>query len=154
MKQNLNMANVRELEQEKQMVWLQKHNICPFCRKYFEAHHKAPILWEKKFWLVTMNDYPYEGSVNHFLIVHRMHKTSLSDISKKAAEELGEALHWIEKKYKLPGGTFAMRFGDIHYTGATIAHLHAHVIVGIKQSKNGEKIKFKAGFQKKNTPRT
>jgi len=36
---------------------------------------------------------------------------------------------WAIKKYKIQGGGIAMRFGDTSHTGATVAHLHMHLIV-------------------------
>jgi len=39
------------------------------------------------------------------------------------------------KKFNLPGGGLVMRFGETTYTGATVCHLHAHLIVPKLDSK-------------------
>ena len=40
-----------------------------------------------------------------------------------------------------------MRFGDVEYTGATISHLHAHIIVGGPENSKREDLKVKVGFK-------
>ena len=62
--------------------------------------------------------------------------------------ELLDHIRWIKDKFKIAGGGFFMRFGDHQYTGATIAHLHAHIISGIKQGKKTEKIKVPLAYKK------
>jgi diadenosine tetraphosphate (Ap4A) HIT family hydrolase len=149
MKKLMHLSNARVPAQKKQMEEIAQRGICPFCREHFEANHKAPILKETKHWLATRNDYPYEGSKNHFLLVHKSHIECMRDLKSPAAKELGSMLAWIESEFSLPGGTFLMRFGDMRYNGATIAHLHAHVITGIKEGNNSEPIRKKIGFKKK-----
>jgi ATP adenylyltransferase len=144
----MNMQNARKPHQKKQMEEILEHGICPFCRKYFEKYHREPILREKKHWLITKNDYPYDGAKIHFLFVLKKHKTKLSEIGSNAIKELENHFTWIEKKFKIPGGTVILRFGDIKYTGATISHLHGHIVVGEKQRKKTEPIKVKIGFKK------
>jgi ATP adenylyltransferase len=144
----LNLENARFPEQLNQMEDLAKKGICPFCRKDFEIHHKEPVLREGKNWLVTKNDYPYEGSKLHLLLVYKKHVDSIEKISEKGITELFNHIKWIRKEFKIPGGAFVMRFGDIHYNGASIYHLHAHVIAGYKQNPNSESLKIKIGYKK------
>ena len=42
--------------------------------------------------------------------------------------ELDFLANFAIKKYKIKGGALAMRFGDTNYTGASVAHLHFHII--------------------------
>jgi len=147
-KKYFNMANARVPEQLKQMEDLQKMKICPFCRKYFEKNHREPILREGKNWLVTKNDYPYEGSRVHMIINYKKHIDSVEKISPQSMIELFSHIRWIKKKFNIRGGAFLMRFGDIKYTGASITHLHAHLISGYKQKKDSESIKQKIGYKK------
>jgi diadenosine tetraphosphate (Ap4A) HIT family hydrolase len=144
----LNLKNARVPHQEKQMKRILARGICPFCKKYFAEYHAASILKEGKYWFITKNDYPYEGSSQHWLLVHKKHIATVQEITKKGFEELGEFLSWVEKNFNIQGGSFVMRFGDINYTGATISHLHAHVVVGSRQTKKSVGIKVKVGFQK------
>ena len=62
-------------------------------------------------------------------------------------EELLDHIKWANKKFKIPGASFIMRFGDHNYTGATITHLHAHIVSGHKQKKNSEAIRSSIGFK-------
>lgn len=148
-KKLMHLGNARVSAQKKQMEELSKLDICPFCREHFEDHHKAPILLETRYWLLTKNDYPYEGVKVHLLVVYKEHIVSPSQISPLAAKELPQLMKWAERKFKLKGASFIMRFGDMRFTGATIAHLHAHIVSGIRGLKNSEPIKQKIGFKKK-----
>jgi ATP adenylyltransferase len=147
-KKHLNMMNARFPEQLSQMKDLEKKGICPFCRKNFEANHREPILREGKNWLVTKNDYPYEGSKLHLLLVYKKHVDSIEKISEKDINELFGHIKWVKKEFKIPGGAFVMRFGDMHYNGATIYHLHSHIITGYKQKSTAESLKIKIGYKK------
>jgi len=37
-------------------------------------------------------------------------------------------VNWAIKKWKIRGGGVAMRFGKTDYTGASVSHLHFHII--------------------------
>lgn len=146
-KRHFNIKNARVPEQLKKMQDLQKRRICPFCRKHFEKNHKEPILREKRWWLVTKNDYPYDGTKIHLLFIYKKHIDSADKISKTGMVELLEHIKWAKKKFKMLGAGFVMRYGDHDYTGATITHLHAHLISGHRQKKNSEAIRPTVGFK-------
>ncbi len=108
--------------------------VCPFCRKYF-TYHTRPILRQGRNWLVTENMNPYTGTRHHFLFVHKKHIESAENISPKAWQELGSHVKWVSKKYKLPAGSFFMRFGDMRYTSSSVVHLHAQLVSGVPRGK-------------------
>lgn len=145
----MHTENARVKEQAEQMKNIERAGICPFCRKHFEENHKAPILWESKYWLLTKNDYPYEGAQIHLLIVSKRHIEHVTDVSFRASMNLFLLLRWTCNKFSIRGGSFLMRFGNMHYTGATIAHLHAHIIVGVKKNKNTNPLRAKIGYANK-----
>lgn len=105
-----------------------KEGVCPFCPEHLRAHHKKPILSTGKHWLVTENMYPYENAKFHFLLIHKKHIESLSEISKDAWAELHRHCKRLLRKYKIPGGTVFLRFGDSRYTGSSVTHLHAQLV--------------------------
>ena len=108
---------------------IREDGVCPFCPQYLSAYHKKPILKRGKYWLVTKNMYPYENTRVHFLLIHKKHIDSLIKISRGAWNELREQYLWLLKKYKIPGGTALLRFGDSRYTGSSVTHLHAQLAV-------------------------
>ena len=105
-----------------------KDGVCPFCPESLAKYHKNPILKEGKFWLLTDNLYPYEGSKYHELLIHKAHITTFAEISKEAWNELNDFITSFTVEKKIPGGTFFMRFGDTRYTGASVGHLHANFV--------------------------
>jgi len=146
----LNFRHTREVAQKVKMKELAKIGACPFCPKYLKPYHDNPIEKTGQYWVVTKNDYPYPGTNHHYLIIHRKHIEHLKEITKPAMAELADHLKWLSKKYKLPAGGLTIRFGNSDYTGASVAHLHAHLLVGgIIKSKNKTKIlNFPIGYQK------
>lgn len=104
-----------------------KEGICPFCPEHLNKYHKKPIT-ENRHWLVTDNMYPYKPSRIHKLLIHKGHISHISEISVEAWAELHAILRNITIDDSVTGGTFMMRFGDTKYTGASVTHLHAHII--------------------------
>ncbi|MFA6416100.1 MAG: hypothetical protein WCW56_01295 [Candidatus Paceibacterota bacterium] len=145
-----NFHHARLPAQKAKMEELTKINACPFCPKYLAKYHDHPIEKTGKYWVVTKNDYPYSGTTHHYLFIYRKHIKHIKEISGSGFAELADHLKWLSKKYKLPAGCFAIRFGDSNYTGASVAHLHAHLLVGQKISgKNKRKIiNFPIGYKK------
>ncbi len=117
-----------------------KDGVCPFCQKYFLKYHTRPILRRGTHWLVTENANPYRGARHHYLFVCTKHVESPGRLTPRSFGELQSHIRWLQKKYKLPGGTFFMRFGDTRYTGASVAHLHAQLIVGSRKDSRTEPI--------------
>lgn len=145
----LNLKNVRTPEQKLKMLELKKKNICLFCEKLAGKNHGYPVEYRGKFWSVVKNDFPYEGTKVHYLLLSNKHIDSLSEITPEAGKDLIFILKKISKKHSLPGGSFFLRFGDINYTGSSLGHLHAHVISGSKQSKKTRPITTVLGWNKK-----
>lgn len=100
---------------------------CPFCPDNFK-YHKNPILKTSGTWFITKNSWPYENSKYHFILINKVHKEFFNELTNKDWESLRELTNWVIKKYKIKGGGFALRFGDTNYTGATVCHMHAHII--------------------------
>lgn len=104
-----------------------KDGVCPFCPDHLAKYHKKSI--EKKaFWTVTDNMYPYKPSKNHRLFIHTDHITHLSEVSQEAWKELEDIISSDITERKITGGTFIVRFGDTKFTGASVTHLHAHLV--------------------------
>lgn len=107
---------------------IQKDGVCPFCTEQLLKYHKNPILKETKYWVATANMYPYKGAKHHILLIHREHITNPSEMSAEAWAELQTIANDMTRESSIPGGTLFMRFGDTKYTGASVTHLHAHIV--------------------------
>lgn len=106
----------------------QGRNNCPFCPKHFK-YHKQPILKVAGDWLITRNSWPYKNAAEHFLLISKIHKETLTELSQADLQAVLELAKWAETEFKLPGGGLTLRFGDTVHTGATVCHLHFHLIV-------------------------
>lgn len=149
-KAGLDHSNARTDEQKKLMQKIEADGVCPFCREYFLKYHPKPIIKETDSWFLTENMSPYEGTTKHFIFVYKpSHVISPTEITKESRAELFELIEWAITEYKIPGGTFFMRFGEGGYNGSSVEHLHAQMIVGEKSSNATESLKVKLGYKKK-----
>ena len=108
---------------------IQGDKVCPFCPDQLTNYHKEPILKEGACWTVTTNMYPYENAKYHFLLILKSHKSDTKELTAAEWSELHEHINWLTETYKIPGGSFMMRCGDTAHTGATVTHLHSHLLV-------------------------
>lgn len=105
-----------------------KKKVCPLCPKTMRWHTK-PTLKRRNGWLLTENFNPYQDTAYHLLVIGPTHKEKLHELTRRDWESLAYLFNWAIKKFRIKGGGIALRFGKPRYTGATVAHLHAHLIV-------------------------
>ena len=101
---------------------------CPFCPDNFR-YHKKPILKRSGHWFLTPSTWPYKDTKHHLLIIGTQHKEQLSELTPADWRAIASLATHAIKKFKIPGGAITMRFGETAYTGASVCHLHAHLIV-------------------------
>lgn len=135
----------RSLEQIFQMEDLETRGTCIFCEDHFKREHREPIEIETDHWIVTKNDYPYEHTELHLLYVPKQHVNTLSELSNAALQEIPELLVKIEKHYKLTSYAQFMRVGDFHYNGASVHHLHGHIVVADHKHPEFKSLRVKLG---------
>lgn len=104
---------------------------CPFCPENFR-YHKKPILKKLNGWFITENSWPYKNSQKHLLIISLKHKENLAELNTKDIDSILRLGKWAVKKYEIRGGALTMRFGESDFTGATVSHIHAHLIYPAK----------------------
>lgn len=126
---HVDLDNARVEEQKSVMNNILDADHCPFCQENLRKYHKEPILKETTYWILTNNQWPYAHTKLHLLAIYKTHATTLSEIKPEAGIELIEIFQWAEKEFQVPGGGFAMRFGDTDYSAGTVAHIHAQFLV-------------------------
>ncbi len=127
--QYLQMENARYDEQREVMERLAKLGVCPFCPEHISKAEVNLELFATKHWHVHVNRWPYDNTRLHLLVIHRQHLLHLDELSPEAAAEIVEVAAWARAKYEIKGGGLVMRFGDPAVTGATVHHLHWHLVV-------------------------
>ncbi|MDO8183728.1 MAG: HIT domain-containing protein [bacterium] len=145
---HINSIHSRRGKYAKLLKQIEQDGVCPLCPKYLSKYHQKPIIKTGKYWLLTENQNPYEGLKYHFLVIHKKHKVNLTDLKSTDFSDLLNLFSWATKKYKLPAGSILLRFGDGHYNGASVNHLHAHLMTGGPYKKGKKKIKIKVAYQK------
>jgi diadenosine tetraphosphate (Ap4A) HIT family hydrolase len=124
----VHLGNARTKEQEAVMQKSIADGVCPFCSENVSKYHKKPIYAEGTYWLLTENQWPYDGAKNHLLAITKEHVESLQDLDPQAGTELFELFQKEMKERGIDGGTMALRFGSHPKYANTVKHLHAHLI--------------------------
>jgi len=146
MKTFVNIKNARRGEYKRVIEKIASIGKCPFCKENFK-YHKKPVFKRKNGWFLTNNSWPYKNTDCHLIIIGEKHKENFSELTKKDFEAAVYLAKWAIKKYKIKGGGFAMRFGDTNFTGASVAHIHFHIISPKqnKKTKRAKIVKFPIG---------
>lgn len=140
---HVNLDNARHDDQRQIMETIVGDDVCPFCMENLKKYHQRPILAEGDHWLVTTNQWPYEHTQAHFLLIAKRHIETVTDLESGAFEELGGHIQRLVRDNGLDYGGIAMRFGDARYTGASVNHLHVHALQAAKDLPDGAKLKMK-----------
>jgi len=143
----INLNNAREAEQIKVMQKIADEAHCPFCSENLRLYHQLPALKEGKFWLVTLNQWPYKHTKHHLLLIYKAHATKLADLKAAAGAELFTLVKELEQEFSFEGGGLALRFGDTDFSAGTVNHLHAQLIVPDAMAADFEPVRVKLGLQ-------
>ena len=122
--------NVRTAEQRAEMARLDAAGICLFCPEYLASQPRQQILLTTRHWTVTPNAFPYAGTQLHLLLIPDQHAGDLLQLSDEVRADFWEALGAVAEANDLRYYGLGVRNGDCRLTGATIEHVHAHVLVG------------------------
>jgi ATP adenylyltransferase len=125
---------------------IQKEGHCPFCPENFKYHRK-PILKRHGSWFITRASWPYKNTQHHFILLGTKHKEQFHELKNTDWAHITWLIRWTIKKYNIKGGGMALRFGETTYTGATVCHLHAHLIVPVidKKKNRAKTVRFPIG---------
>lgn len=121
--------NVRTPEQLAEMRSLEARGICLFCPDGLRQHERQQVVLRTRHWAVTPNEFPYAGTALHLLLVPHQHVGDLLDLPGDAQQDFWAALGLVRERYGLRYYGLGVRNGDCRFTGATVRHVHAHVLV-------------------------
>lgn len=145
----VNLDNARVDEQRKVMEKIKAEGFCPFCKEHISKSELEPeIKTNFNLWSVRKNRWPYENTKIHLLVIHNDHLEKAGQIPKESWVELGEIVKWAEREFTLESGALGMRFGDPKKNGASVDHLHAHILtaqITDKNDPNYKPVRFRAG---------
>jgi len=124
------MENHRTAEQLADMEDLEARGVCLFCPDGLAQLRRQRVIWQTKYWTITPNKFPYQGTSLHMVLVPHQHAGDLLDLDDAARADFWTALAWVRDRYELSYYGLGVRNGDCRFSGATIRHVHAHVLVG------------------------
>lgn len=140
------LNGARHLDQLVQMLIISSKGICSFCPEYLTQFHTGEIVTQNTNWQIVNNGWPYRGTSVHFLVIPKRHLTDLTQISPAEWLDLSSVIKKLVTDYSLTGYSLFCRSGNMKQTGATVAHLHFHLLSGQNEDGKGQPIKVKLGF--------
>ena len=121
--------NHRGAAQLEDMRQLDRNGICLFCPDGFRYHRRNRLLWRTEYWSIARNEFPYSGTEQHILISPIAHAEDLLDLDDTVLADFWAALRSVRECFSLKHYGLGARNGDCRFTGATIKHVHCHVLV-------------------------
>jgi ATP adenylyltransferase len=118
-----NLDAARGSEQRERMRALEAQGVCIFCPE----HHQGAE-YEGEHWYVMRNDFPYEGTVAHYLIVARRHVQAFEELPDEAGAELWAVRRELAGRLGAPAYATVERSGDMRLNGGSVEHLHVHFV--------------------------
>ncbi len=140
------LNSARHLDQLVKMLIISSKGICSFCPQYLPRFHTGGIVTQNTNWQVVNNGWPYKGTSIHLLVIPKRHLTDLTQISQIEWLDLGSIIKKLVTDHSLTGYSLFCRSGNMKQTGATVAHLHFHLLSGQNEDGEGQPIKVKLGF--------
>jgi diadenosine tetraphosphate (Ap4A) HIT family hydrolase len=145
-----NRSGARVDAQLKRMEDLEARGVCAFCPENLADETTSPIVLETDHWVVKDNDFPYERTKHHLLLIPKIHKSTVSELPPDVQADFLPTVATIEEMYALGSFAVAMRSGDMRLNGGTVDHIHAHIIVGDTDDPNHEPVRFKVSSRPEN----
>lgn len=118
------LSAARSEDQRRYMDELEASGICIFCSE----EHRAPVELSGQHWYVVENDYPYEGTRAHYLIVPHAHVSSFDELPDEAGADLWALKRALKERLDPVAVATVERSGDMRYNGGSVAHLHVHFV--------------------------
>ena len=118
-----NLDAARGSEQRERMRRLEAEGVCIFC-----TEHREPPEHTGEHWYVARNDFPYEGTAAHYLIVARRHVQRFEELPEQAGAELWAIRRELAARLEAPAYATVERSGDMRLNGGSVEHLHVHFV--------------------------
>lgn len=129
-KKYVNLKNARDPEYRRGLEEIKEAGICPFCPKNLKKWHKSAILKRAGNWIITPASLQkYDDIKFRFLLIGDEHKESFEELNLTDLSHIKELIIWVIKEYGIKGYGLTLRSGDMDITGASVCHLHFHLIV-------------------------
>ncbi len=134
-KKYVDINNTRGEEMRKKWERIIKDSVDPFDPVHVEKYIGGEILQQGDHWYVFKNDHPYADVKHQLVIVTNEFYVTDEDLPSEVWLELQTVKRILCAKYNITGGGLIMRFGDTSFSGGSVTHLHAQLIVPEENTK-------------------
>lgn len=139
----IDLTKARSAEQYEQFRRIDIDGECPFCPDAIESSSpdEMNVVAQGQHWTVIANMIPYAHTDTHLVLIAHDHVEKPEDLTPESWADL----HTVISEYTrdLPYGGIALRFGDFTHTGASVAHLHVHILKPEDNLDEDSKVRFK-----------
>lgn len=126
---HINRAAARTPEQQTQYEAIAEAGVCPFCPEHYgKFDYQDPPIHETEHWYTIANMRSYDYTQLHNVIIAKNHVLFPDELTQEAWLDLQENLAHFRRVLNLGYAAVGMRMGDPVETGASVGHLHAHLV--------------------------
>lgn len=122
---NVKRHYVDNPELVKKYTEIVKNGRCPFCPGNIEDE----VVGETEHWTIVLNQFPYKGSRLHLLVIPKQHRISLVELSREEWADFFVAIRVATERYVFLADGYGMAVREKEIGGATLYHVHFHIIV-------------------------
>ncbi len=105
----------------------EKDHVCPLCPNGLKRVNNQ-VLKSQGGWKVLLNHFAYEHTKVHVLILPDEHKTSFAQLTAEDWDHVRLLAEWTIEHFHIKGGALTVRFGEFASSGASVRHIHFHII--------------------------
>lgn len=122
---------LRDANYYAQLLESQRTGECIFCHPEFPRNKGQEVYWEDQGWVLfecrpPRKDVEGEVVAGHLVLAPRAHGETMEDADWLA---MAAACRFVEQKLGWKGYGFCWRVGDPAFSGRTIVHRHAHLLL-------------------------
>jgi diadenosine tetraphosphate (Ap4A) HIT family hydrolase len=124
------------------MADILSERVCPFCPEHLLRFHEERIVLDGVHWVITPNHTPYANTTVHMLVILKRHVSVFGELTGGELKELQELTEIVRKERGLEGLSVLMRYGKMSLTGASVDHLHCHLVASTGDPEKKVKVRI------------
>ncbi|NCS99374.1 HIT domain-containing protein [Candidatus Parcubacteria bacterium] len=125
----VDLANCRNTSQQEKYLEIYKKNYDPFGERSKIEDLGNEIISDTDYWIVIRNQhYKDPKRKHHFVVILKRFIKTTEELRSEEILDAFKTLSEINLRFQICGGALLMRYGDTRLSGASVKHLHFHIV--------------------------
>lgn len=125
----VDIANCRSTKQQETYLKIYRENYDPFAERSSIEALGNEIFDESDHWITIKNKhYKHTDRKHHLVVILKRFIKTPDDLTEEEILDAFKVIRELNKTLQISGGAILMRYGDTRLSGASVKHLHFHVV--------------------------